>query len=1258
MRQIWRYAKWIVVAALLLGAQGTLAAVSTRTSAFDYDAATGLLTKEILEPDSSTYCLVTAYTLDGYGNKVAVTKRNCNGSAGSLPGTNSEAAAPSGDPVFATRADTKVMDARGQFAIEDRNALYNSATNPHQHEIKAYNDNFGTVATATGPNDLTTAWYYDGFGRKTLEVRPDGNGSQWTYLLCSGFNGGSAACPSINAVAAIYVVVATPVAGPINSAADTTGPVNGPVVKTYYDTLDRVIRTETQGFDGSGASTPIYQDIEYDNLGRVTRKSRPYFEGQATYWISYGYDAIGRVTTETQPDTTTTTTTYNGLTVTVTNANSQTRSTVSNSQGEVVSVIDANGKALTFQYDPFGNTTSTTDDLGNQTVLTYDPRGRKIQIADPDMGTWTYAYDAMAQMIRQVNAKNQTSTMAYDPLGRMTSHTEPDLVSNWYYDAYAGGATCSMGIGKLCQVTTSTGYSRTNTYDSLGRAGATATTIDTPTPYVESVTYDSNGRLATRALPSGLVLKYVFTTLGFLQQITDNSTGALYWEANSIDAEGHVVTQTHGNGVVTQQGFDPNTGRITSILAGSGNAVENLSYHYDNIGNMLTRSDGNQNLTETFTYDALNRLKTTQVSSPGAGVLNGTYGYDDIGDMTLEDDGSTVSYPPSGAGSVRPHAAVQVTMSAGNYVSYGYDANGNQTTQTTTTNGVVDHTKDRTFVYTSFNMPLSLVAPSVTETYTYGPEHQRTRLTSSLRGTTVYVNPRTAGELSYERDIHLNGSIEQRSFITAYGVVVAEVKATTASGATTTAVLCLHRDNLGSTAAITDATSAVIERLAYGPFGKRRFPNGASDPTNSLVGVNTDRGFTNHEMLDELTLVHMNGRVYDPVLKRFLSADPTVPDPHNMQSYNRYTYVLNNPLILTDPSGYFSLGSWFASLWRHVWHNQFARMAIEIGVGFETGIMVSGWVQEAMEEAAGACFASITAEAAAAGGAAGGFAGAFVGSGGNFKQGVIGGLEGAANGFIGGYFKVYGENVAAHAALGCASAMAQGSSCGSGAMAGGFSAAAAPLVGATTSFLGRGTAGAVGGALVEGVIGGTASVLGGGKFANGAQTAAFQYVYNCFAHDCNGADYSSDKPNYHEFLYAVDMCLSGDPDCLAFARETLSCNSAPGQPACVTPGAPDVRARLLGGNPVTQYMPNADIIINGTDPSHWLSDGYSVRWIGVSEQGVVQIWTFGIGNNTNPGFRLFNYFASLNFPTFDTAAARAYTFTKHPNLILDPGIGY
>ena len=73
----------------------------------------------------------------------------------------------------------------------------------------------------------------------------------------------------------------------------------------------------------------------------------------------------------------------------------------------------------------------------------------------------------------------------------------------------------------------------------------------------------------------------------------------------------------------------------------------------------------------------------------------------------------------------------------------------------------------------------------------------------------------------------------------------------------------------------------------------------------SLIESSVNRGFTGHEHLDEVGLIHMNGRVYDPEIGRFLSADPFVQAPDDTQSLNRYTYVKNNPLSYTDPSGFF-----------------------------------------------------------------------------------------------------------------------------------------------------------------------------------------------------------------------------------------------------------------------------------------------------------------------------------------------------------------
>ena len=956
------------------------ATTSTRTSAFTYDSASGLLVKEVIEPDDSTLCLVTEYTYDAHGNKTASTTRNCNGSTG-------EAAAPTGDAVFTARTSNNTFDPRGPFPITSKNAL-------GQSESKTYDPRFGSLTKLTGPNGLSTTWQYDDFGRKTLEIRADGTQTRWEYLYCYENGVG---CPNISGVQWLIQETALASDGVTR---------NGPINKRYFDMHDREVRVETQAFNGLA----IYKDTQYDSLGRPYKVSRPYYENATAYWTTATYDALGRVIQETQPDGSTVSTAYNGLTTTITDPLGRRTSSTTNSQGKVVKVVDAQNNPLTYRYDPFGNLLTTIDPRGNVVELTYDLRGRKIGMRDPDMGNWTYAYNALGELIRQTDAKGQVSTMVYDRLGRLTQRSENDLISNWYYDTYKGGAACQTGVGKLCQAETSTGYNRTVSYDTLGRFVGNKTTIDVPTPYSDSVSYDANGRIATQTYPNGLAVRYNYTPLGYLKSVSTIDITGYYWLAdsgNSRDAEGHIQQQTIG-GIVSLQSWDPASGRLNKITAGTGNAVQNLSYQYDKVGNLTTRTDGNQNLTENFIYDSLNRLTSSTVNSSGAGIVTKNYSYDAIGNITSKSDLGTYVYP---ANSARPHAVSQVTLSAGGKITFAYDANGALTTQTQTDAG--NNTvaaKSRSQFYTSFNMPQSMAQGTISAAFYYGPEHQRVKQISSAQGTTVYVNPDNEGGLFFEKDIKPDGSIEQRAFINAGGQTVAVSRMITAGGTTTTSTAYLHHDALGSVTAITNNKGEVLERLAYEPFGKRRFASGANDPNNTIMPQNIDRGFTGHEMLDEIGLVHMNGRVYDPLVGRFLSADPYIQSPGNLQSYNRYSYVMNNPLGYTDPSGY----SWWTKI---------RNIVIRVAAAVADAYGCSGY-----------CSAAVGA----------------------YQGYQSGGVGGAITGGIGGYVgyqmsvnypminnqtgSILWQNVAIQApvsgAIGCASASAGGGSCGQGALAG------------------------------------------------------------------------------------------------------------------------------------------------------------------------------------------------------------------------------
>ena len=835
---------------LLLPLLSLAASTTTSTVAYEYDPANGLLLSQSLNPDTAQANVKTAYTYDSYGNRL----------------TTTVSSAATGQAAIPTRTVQKVTyDQYGLAPVSYTNALgQQSNVSYDPSNLPLYVDSL---------NGLRSTWVYDGFGRPTQETKPDGNITRWTYSMCVQ------ATPCTLTTAKYFVQQ--------RGYAPGGSTENAPMVKTYYDALSRVVRTETIGFDGASVIT---QDTEYDNLGRVYRSSRPYYAGQPIQWTVFSYDLLGRTTDVMGPDGAHTRNDYNGLVTTETNPLGQTRSSVKNSQGQLVQVTDANSSVLSYLYDANGNLIQTTDPQGNVTTYTYDALNHKLTTSDPDLGTWNYVYDVLGELVQQTDPKGQVTTMTYDLRGRVTNRSEPDLKSNWTYDS------CTMGKGRLCQATADNGYLTSQVYDNQGRPTTTNTTIGTV--YGATTSYDTNGRVLNQSYPTGLTLKYVYTALGYLKEVRNNSSNVLYWQANAMDAEGHLTQQTYGNNVVTQQVFDRATGRTQSITAGTNNAVQNLSFTYDLRGNLLTRGDANQSLSETFLYDSLNRLTSNTVNSGGAGVVSQTYGYDSIGNVTSRSDMGTYTY---GSTNSRPHAVDRIFMTDGSIRQYSYDSVGNltQEVQRDALNNVIA-AKGRTETWTSFNMPLTLASPTSTATFVYGPDHQRIKMTADGT-TTTYLNPDSAGGLLYEKDVKSDGTIEHRHFVTAGGGVVALIKQI---GTGTLNVLYMHRDHLGSTTAITNASGTVIERMAYEPFGKRRTPAGVMDPANTLAGLNTDRGYTNHEHLDGLDLIHMNGRVYDPATGRFISADPNVPYPTDIQSYNRYSYTRNNPLVMIDPSGF------------------------------------------------------------------------------------------------------------------------------------------------------------------------------------------------------------------------------------------------------------------------------------------------------------------------------------------------------------------
>jgi RHS repeat-associated protein len=745
----------------------------------------------------------------------------------------------------------------------------------NQAETRQFDPRFGKVTSLTGPNNLTTTWQYDVFGRVTLEHRADGTETTTSYEF-----------PGVGAPAnAIYFL-----------KVQSTGSV--PIL-TYTDELGREIRKETTGFNGQ----KIFVDKVYDEKGYLTHTSDPYFENTNPLWTVNEYDDIGRTVTVTQPGNRQTHTAYNGLTTTITNPLNQTAIQTVDVQGFVLSSKDNLNNVLTFKNDSYGNPIQITDPLSNVTTIGYDLQGKKTSLVDPDTGTTTYTYDALGQLLTQTNALNQTTTFTYDKLGRITQRQSSDGTESWLYD------TALNGVGKLASVTGLHGYQEVYSYDSLGRPSQTVTTVNSKI-YLTSQTYDTLGKPSIYTYPSNFAIKNIYNSLGYLSEIKRVDTNASIWKMDTVNAKGQLEQQTFGNGLVTQKTYNPNTGFLTHIQTGT--AIQDLTFVYDAIGNLTERQDVLVNAKENFGYDALNRLTSATVF----GQSSRTVTYNAIGNILSRSDVGTYSYVGYG-----PHAVSSITGALPN--TYTYDAAGNRTASS---DGVIQ--------YSVSGKPLSLSKGTSRLDFDLDPQDQRvvekTYKNNVLSQTKTYIGS------TYEAE-QRGTTVKHVHYIKGADGLVAVYTFTTAGGVNGSFTMrYVHLDHLGSIQTITNASAASIEVSSFDAWGTRRDPVTWAPAT--IQPSKIDKGFTGHEHLEEVSLIHMNGRVYDPIIGRFVSADPYIQYPNDLQSYNRYSYVLNNPLSLTDPTGYFS----FKKFWKSF--KTVAKIGIVIGVGYLTVGALSPYV--------------------------------------------------------------------------------------------------------------------------------------------------------------------------------------------------------------------------------------------------------------------------------------------------------------------------
>ena len=275
-------------------------------------------------------------------------------------------------------------------------------------------------------------------------------------------------------------------------------------------------------------------------------------------------------------------------------------------------------------------------------------------------------------------------------------------------------------------------------------------------------------------------------------------------------------------------------------------------------------------ITETFGYDDLDRLTMSVINGDTVRVS-----YMDNGNIDSTSELGEYSYETA-----HPHAVTGI--SGGDSLKF----------------------PAQNISYTSFNMVDTLRQGDSSLVFTYGPDYGRKKTISTIDS--IEITKYYSG--GYEKIITPAGTRELH-YIGAYGRLVALYEITDTAQ---TEMYYVHTDNLGSINCITNANDSIVQETSFSAWGKRRNPSTWVPLDTAPSNLITTRGYTGHEHIDEFSLINMNGRIYDPVLCRFISPDPLIANQSNTQDYNRYSYVLNNPLRYTDPSGYlkFSVAYW------------------------------------------------------------------------------------------------------------------------------------------------------------------------------------------------------------------------------------------------------------------------------------------------------------------------------------------------------------
>ena len=645
-----------------------------------------------------------------------------------------------------------------------------------------------------------------------------------------------------------------------------------PWKRTWYDNSGLETLTETVGAGGVAITTAT----AYNSKGLAT--SRTVTEGTLQTTEQMTYDGLNRLTAKSFSTGGAVQYSYGNRTMTTTD-NGRTITKTYDAWGNVKTITDPVA-SVTYTYGSNGkpkSVTSTGTNANSTVSMTYDAAGNQTSLTDPDAGTMTYVYDELGRLTSQTDARNVETSFTYDAANRITQKVTGTTTYSYTYGTTGNATNCLTSI--------QSGSNSINyTYDSSRRVISETRTLTGESPLTFQYTYDGDN-LASTTFPNGFTPVSEHDGFGYLQNVhKQDMTNIWYLYSNNgqnstVKMGGTVATAADPNQNNTAMQSDPiynyysqsyfsltnpvmsqveqhdSYGFPQLFVLNRGNTTVSMFYYSFNplTGNLQSRS-GMLGQQESFTYDNLDRLTGVTLGNNQQTSIS----YDHNGNISSKTGLGNYHYP---TGTVRPHAVTSVDN----------------------TDGLMSSSSQQ-ITYNDLGKVASISDGSYTMEFTYGPDEQRWK-TVLKQNNTVIRTILYAG--NYER---VTAGTTTRHFCYLDGGAIYMSEGSNTSGT----VYYPVTDHLGSITKLVDLSGNIVFRASYDAWGKQTIT------TNT---INFHRGYTGHEMLPEFGLINMNGRLYDPLLGRFLSPDNYVQMPDFSQSFNRYSYCLNNPLKYTDPSG-------------------------------------------------------------------------------------------------------------------------------------------------------------------------------------------------------------------------------------------------------------------------------------------------------------------------------------------------------------------